>query len=583
MDRKFNPLVSIIIPVYNGANFMREAIDSAIKQTYDNIEIIVINDGSSDAGETERIALSYGARIRYFSKENGGCASALNLGIENMRGDYFSWLSHDDVYLPDKILRQIEVLDGLQNKETILFSGYHLINVTTTRTGTVRPDEALTVTQLQTSLLPLMRGLIHGCTLLIPRVYFEKIGLFDVGLPSTQDYALWFKIFRTAPLHFDTEINVQSRVHPDQGTHKIEKHVEECNVLWSGFLRELTKDEMVAMGGTKYTFLKQQASFLAKTPYREAAQLAAEMAENEKANIKISVVVPFFNRVTWTIEAVNSVLNQTHKNVEILLVDDGSTEELSDLKELIKKDHRILYLRQENSGPAKARNLGIDHATGDFVAFLDSDDLFFPNKLKTQLDNMLESGAFFCHTSYQRIDPEGKPLETISSAAVSENIFPRIIASCPIAMPTVMARTELMKENRFLEHLEIAEDVCLWIKIASRYEIAGIDVPLSKVRVGPSTASLNKSKQAMGYLNIASFVINDPYLSKFEPELRLLITDFANIFNSHHALVHNTSMPLSDGRDSAHGFLALIKAGMISIKTRGFRTTLRRVRLFLGY
>ena len=75
------PLISIVIPVYNGSNFLREAIDSALAQTYKNIEIIVVNDGSADDGETERIALSYGDKIRYFKKENGGVSSALNYGI----------------------------------------------------------------------------------------------------------------------------------------------------------------------------------------------------------------------------------------------------------------------------------------------------------------------------------------------------------------------------------------------------------------------------------------------------------------------------------------------------------------------
>ena len=87
------PLVSIIIPVYNGSNFMREAIDSALAQTYPNIEILVINDGSTD--NTREIALSYGDKIRYFEKENGGVATALNLGIREMRGEYFSGLSHE--------------------------------------------------------------------------------------------------------------------------------------------------------------------------------------------------------------------------------------------------------------------------------------------------------------------------------------------------------------------------------------------------------------------------------------------------------------------------------------------------------
>ncbi|MDD1681509.1 MAG: glycosyltransferase, partial [Methanoregula sp.] len=72
------PKVSIIIPVYNGSNYLREAVDSALAQTYPNTEVIVVNDGSDDEGRTEAVAHSFGGRIRYFSKENGGVSSALN-------------------------------------------------------------------------------------------------------------------------------------------------------------------------------------------------------------------------------------------------------------------------------------------------------------------------------------------------------------------------------------------------------------------------------------------------------------------------------------------------------------------------
>ena len=111
--------VSIIIPVYNGERYLKEAIDSALAQTYSNLEVIVINDGSVD--RTEDIALSYGNKIRYFSKKNGGVASALNLGISVMQGEYFSWLSHDDIYLEDKIEKQMEILNNADNPNTIIW------------------------------------------------------------------------------------------------------------------------------------------------------------------------------------------------------------------------------------------------------------------------------------------------------------------------------------------------------------------------------------------------------------------------------------------------------------------------------
>ena len=96
-----NIKVSIIIPVYNGEKYIAQSIESALNQTYKNIEVIVVNDGSSD--NTEKIVLEYGDKIKYIRKENGGVASALNVGIKNMTGDFFSWLSHDDLYYPNKI------------------------------------------------------------------------------------------------------------------------------------------------------------------------------------------------------------------------------------------------------------------------------------------------------------------------------------------------------------------------------------------------------------------------------------------------------------------------------------------------
>ena len=115
MDKDmYMPKISIVIPAYNASNYLAEAIDSALAQTYPNVEIIVVNDGSKDDGATRAVALSYGDKIRYFEKENGGSSSALNVGIANMTGEWFSWLSHDDLYVPEKLEKQIESINTLK-------------------------------------------------------------------------------------------------------------------------------------------------------------------------------------------------------------------------------------------------------------------------------------------------------------------------------------------------------------------------------------------------------------------------------------------------------------------------------------
>ena len=166
---KFNPLVSIVIPVYNGSNYIREAIDSALSQTYKNIEIIVVNDGSKD--NTEEIVKSYGDKVIYFYKENGGTSTALNLAIKNMKGDYFSWLSHDDMYYPDKIKRQIEELSKLDNKETIMMTDLDGINEKYKKIYKTNYIEHINSypPRAKSMLHPIIYNQTHGCTLLISK------------------------------------------------------------------------------------------------------------------------------------------------------------------------------------------------------------------------------------------------------------------------------------------------------------------------------------------------------------------------------------------------------------------------------
>ncbi len=212
------PLVSIIVPVYNGSNYLREAIDSALAQTYTNTEILVVNDGSTDGGKTEAIALSYGDRIRYFRKENGGVATALNTGIREMRGEYFSWLSHDDAYLPDKILSQVEYLKKTGNKAVVTYTDFAYINETSEETGTFRADAKMAANRF----LAILSTSIHGCSLLVPKACFEKAGLFSEKLRTTQDNEMWLRIAKAG---FDfvrlPRVLVKSRRHSEQGQLKL--------------------------------------------------------------------------------------------------------------------------------------------------------------------------------------------------------------------------------------------------------------------------------------------------------------------------------------------------------------------------
>ena len=289
-----NPLVSIVIPVYNGANYLREAINSALEQTYKNVEVIVVNDGSSDNGETERIALEYGDKIRYFYKENGGVATALNMGIQEMRGEYFSWLSHDDMYTREKIEREIDEVRKSGEKTTIVFGGYQVVNAIGEKIGEVNLRRYYSETQLSKPLFALLHGGIHGCALLIHKSHFQRVGLFDSNLPSTQDYDLWFRMFRFQRVYYYDGENVLSRWHDEQGSKKMPNHIKDACSLWINMMQRTSEAEQIDLAGSSYEFFRELESFLkTSTNYYAAITYAANMAKQQFSSLSLSAVISY--------------------------------------------------------------------------------------------------------------------------------------------------------------------------------------------------------------------------------------------------------------------------------------------------
>lgn len=203
------PLVSIVIPVYNGANYLAEAIDSALAQTWPHVEVLVIDDGSTDDGATEAIARRYGDRIRYIRKPNGGVSSALNRGIAEMRGEYFSWLSHDDRYLPQKLERQVAYLREHPQTE-VLGAGLEVIDAA----GNAKPGYSSgDVIELRTG-REVMDHWVYGCALLIRKSVFDRLGGFNESNRTVQDLEMWLTIVHAGiPIVMLPEVLAQWRHH----------------------------------------------------------------------------------------------------------------------------------------------------------------------------------------------------------------------------------------------------------------------------------------------------------------------------------------------------------------------------------
>ncbi len=197
-----------------------------------------------------------------------------------------------------------------------------------------------------------------------------------------------------------------------------------------------------------------------------------------------SVIIPTFNRTAFLQEAIDSVLAQTEKNFELIVVDDGSTDHTHEL--VAEYGDRLRYFFQPNAGASAARNLGIRHAAGNFITFLDSDDLWLPKKLARQMQWMAaHPNLLLCYTDEIWIRRGVRVNQKMIHAKAGGWIYPLCLPRCIISPSSVLMRRELFgAAGLFDEQLPVCEDYDLWLRVASRFEIGFIPEPLIVKRGG---------------------------------------------------------------------------------------------------
>ena len=210
---------------------------------------------------------------------------------------------------------------------------------------------------------------------------------------------------------------------------------------------------------------------------------------------EVSIITPVYNAEEFLMETIESVKNQTFQNWEMILVDDGSTDDsLSIINSYSEKDKRIRCIQlQQNSGAAIARNTGIEHSDSPYIAFLDSDDLWLPEKLETQLKIMKENQWVFTHTAYEWIDGRGKNLNR--RVAVPEKAdYKELLKENTIGCLTAMVNIEQTGPLK-MPDIRARQDYALWLSIAKKgFPAHGIDQVLACYRERKHSLSSNKLK-----------------------------------------------------------------------------------------
>lgn len=207
----------------------------------------------------------------------------------------------------------------------------------------------------------------------------------------------------------------------------------------------------------------------------------------------VSIVIPFYSGRDWLIEALDSVVAQTFNDWEALIVNDGSPEPDDEIVRYVQSDERFRYFIKSNGGPASARNYAIGRVRGEFIAFLDSDDLWEPEKLERQIEFFSEHPEHsWVHCGYSTFIDGKNELTPVDNSNFAGQVFPKILISSEIATPCIMVRTSILRQDaslRFNEDMRYGQDGYFWTAIASKYPLGYCEGFLARVRVRGSNAA----------------------------------------------------------------------------------------------
>lgn len=207
-------LVTVVIPVYNGAQFLRQSVASALAQTYPNVEVLIVDDGSTDGtGQLADLMASSEPRVRVVHKANAGLAAARNTGIEHASGAYLNFLDADDWLLPEKIARQIKRLQERPDVD-LVYSDYQKIS---------DPDWTVFDMNREAPPLPFADILVYRnwfgvMAPLIRRRLIERAGAFDPAFRSAEDWDFWYRCAQVTEFLYEPGILSMVRLHGNQMT-----------------------------------------------------------------------------------------------------------------------------------------------------------------------------------------------------------------------------------------------------------------------------------------------------------------------------------------------------------------------------
>ena len=410
-----NELISIVVPIYNVENYLRQCLTSISEQTYKNFECIMVNDGSTDS--SQQIAEEYlvDSRFKLINQSNKGLSGARNTGISHIREEstFISFVDSDDYIYPDFLETLIEhIEDDVDIIEGMIENFHDEIKVDRVchnfeKKILITKDDKLGELALNEMRVSVFPKLFRKS--LLTEDFFPEGWIFEdlAVIPELVSHSgKWIKL---------PKVIYAYRIRPNSITTK-EFSEEKLDVFkifgkYDLFFKDESDITKLLVEKLKYLHLNyHDIEFVPennqyKQLYKQEKQKLLSKIADYESKALITIIVPIYNVEKYLRQCLDSVLNQTYQNFECLLINDGSPDNSAGIcKEYVDKDARFHYFEKENGGLASARNFGIKYSKGKYITFIDSDDWVESDYLEVLHSKIKEYNTDFVISSYKKFD-----------------------------------------------------------------------------------------------------------------------------------------------------------------------------------
>ena len=483
-----NELISIVVPIYNVENYLRQCLDSISEQTYKNFECILINDGSTD--NSKQIAEEYltDSRFKLINQSNKGLSGARNTGISHIREEstFISFVDSDDYIYPDFLETLIEhIEDDVDIIEGMIDYFHDEIKVDNVchdfeKQILISKDDKLgklALNELRVSVFPkLFRKSLFTEDFFPEGWIFEDLAVVpELVIHSGK----WIKL---------PKVIYGYRIRPNSITTK-EFSEEKLDVFkifgkYDLFFKDESDGTKLLVEKLKYLHLNyHDIEFVPennryKQLYKQEKQKLLSKIADYESKALISIIVPIYNVEKYLRQCLDSIQDQSYQNFECLLINDGSPDNSADIcKEYVSKDPRFRYIEKENGGVSSARNLGIEHSKGEYITFIDSDDWVDSDYLEVLYKSLTDEKADVAVSTYKQFNMDDNNYYVHSyQRGYEKKIFtgPELIDEF-IALDTFdhsyrfvcgkLVRKCLLDKIAFNEKTTLGEDMEFWLKL----------------------------------------------------------------------------------------------------------------------